>query len=218
MALMLSPAATFLPIATGKPTATAGAMRNLLFTTTSGTASGHRSSRKVVAMADILGDFGARDPFPEEIASNFGEKTLGNVDTLHRILIPTLSVLSLSRVPLDADPAPLSEEDARRLLFKVVGWRLLFPGQGDSDVLKLECVWKVRDQACGDELVARIGKALDGAGHAPAVLHFEPPNQVRAQLYTPSVGGLSANDFIIAARIDQIKTKDLLPKKRVWAC
>ena len=210
MALMLSPAATFLPVA-GKP---AAAMRNLLF----GTSSKGRSVRKVVAMADILGDFGARDPFPEEIASNFGEKTLGNVDTLHRILIPTLSVLSLSRVPLDADPAPLSEEDARRLLFKVVGWRLLFPSKGDSDVLKLECVWKVRDQACGDELIARINKTLDGAGHAPAALQFEAPNQVRAQLYTPSVGGLSANDFIIAARIDQIKTKDLLPKKRVWAC
>ncbi|KAF7040418.1 hypothetical protein CFC21_050324 [Triticum aestivum] len=215
MALMLSPAATFLPVVAGKPTT---AMRNLLFGTTTSTTSGHRSTRKVVAMADILGDFGARDPFPEEIASNFGEKTLGNVDTLHRILIPTLSVLSLSRVPLDADPAPLSEEDARRLLFKVVGWRLLFPSKGDSDVLKLECVWKVRDQACGDELVARINKALDGAGHAPAALRFEAPNQVRAQLYTPSVGGLSANDFIIAARIDQIKTKDLLPKKRVWAC
>lgn len=189
----------------------------LLFTTTTATSKG-RSARKVVAMADILGDFGARDPFPEEVASNFGEKTLGNVDTLHRILIPTLSVLSLSRVPLDADPAPLSEEDARKLLFKVVGWRLLFPSKGDSDVLKLECVWKVRDQACGDELIARIGRALDGAGHAPAALQFEAPNQVRAQLYTPSVGGLSANDFIIAARIDQIKTKDLLPKKRVWAC
>uniref|UniRef100_A0A453JBK4 4a-hydroxytetrahydrobiopterin dehydratase n=1 Tax=Aegilops tauschii subsp. strangulata TaxID=200361 RepID=A0A453JBK4_AEGTS len=187
MALMLSPAATFLPVVAGKPTT---AMRNLLFGTTTSTTSGHRSTRKVVAMADILGDFGARDPFPEEIASNFGEKTLGNVDTLHRILIPTLSVLSLSRVPLDADPAPLSEEDARRLLFKVVGWRLLFPSKGDSDVLKLECVWKVRDQACGDELVARINKALDGAGHAPAALRFEAPNQVRAQLYTPSVGQL----------------------------
>nr|BAJ88797.1 predicted protein [Hordeum vulgare subsp. vulgare]BAJ90390.1 predicted protein [Hordeum vulgare subsp. vulgare] len=216
MALMLSPAATFFPVA-GKPSA--AATRSLLFTTSSSSSSKGRGGRgKVVAMADILGDFGARDPFPEEIASNFGEKTLGNVDTLHRILIPTLSVLSLSRVPLDAHPAPLSEEDARRLLFKVVGWRLLFPTKGDSDVLKLECVWKVRDQACGDELVARINKALDGAGHAPAALSFEPPNQVRAQLYTPSVGGLSANDFIIAARIDQINTKDLLPKKRVWAC
>ncbi|XP_003559052.1 probable pterin-4-alpha-carbinolamine dehydratase, chloroplastic [Brachypodium distachyon] len=165
--------------------------------------------RVVVAMADILGDFGARDPFPEEIESNFGEKTLGNVDTLHRILIPTLSVLSLSRVPLDPNPAALSHEDARKLLHKVVGWRL----QQDT----LECVWKVRDEACGQELIARINKALQGAAHAPTTLAFHPPNQVLAQLGSPSVGGLTVNDFIIAAKIDQVKTQDLIPKKRVWA-
>jgi hypothetical protein len=180
--LMLSPAApaAFSVVAAGKPTTS---MRSVVGTTT-------RRRTKVVAMADMLGDFGARDPFPEEIASNFGEKTLGNVDTLHRILIPTLSVLSLSRVPLDPEPSLLSEADARRLLHKVVGWRLLFPCTHDNgeELLKLECVWKVKDQACGEELVARIDKALDGAGYVPEKLGFEAPNQVRAQLYSPSLG------------------------------
>ncbi|KAM0926229.1 hypothetical protein ACQ4PT_003371 [Festuca glaucescens] len=212
MALMLSPAApaaAFSVVAPGK----SAAMRTIRL--------GNRSIRKVVAMADMLGDFGARDPFPEEIASEWGEKTLGNVDTLHRILIPTVSVLSLSRVPLQADPEVLSEEDARRLLHKVVGWRLLFPCTHDNEdeLLKLECVWKVKDQACGEELVSRITRALEGdaGGYVPEKLGFEAPNQVRAQLYSTSLGGLSVNDFIIAARIDQIKTQDLIPKKRVWA-
>jgi 4a-hydroxytetrahydrobiopterin dehydratase len=40
---------------------------------------------------------------------------------------------------------------------------------------------------------------------------------VRAELSTPSTGGLTANDYIIAARIDQVKTLDLIPKKRFWA-
>ncbi|XP_047089166.1 probable pterin-4-alpha-carbinolamine dehydratase, chloroplastic [Lolium rigidum] len=217
MALMLSPAApaaAFSVVAPGNGKA-AATMRIRL---------GSRSLRKVVAMADMLGDFGARDPFPEEIASEWGEKTLGNVDTLHRILIPTVSVLSLSRVPLQADPELLSQDDARRLLHKVVGWRLLFPCTHDNqdDLLKLECVWKVKDQACGEELVSRITRALESGagcgGYVPAKLGFEAPNQVRAQLYSTSLGGLSVNDFIIAARIDQIKTQDLIPKKRVWAC
>ncbi|OWM63275.1 hypothetical protein CDL15_Pgr022020 [Punica granatum] len=30
-------------------------------------------------------------------------------------------------------------------------------------------------------------------------------------------GGLSMNDFIVAAKIDLIKTSDLVPKKRIWA-
>ena len=30
-------------------------------------------------------------------------------------------------------------------------------------------------------------------------------------------GGLSMTDFIVAAKIDEIKTSDLVPRKRVWA-
>ncbi|GJN33178.1 hypothetical protein PR202_gb21746 [Eleusine coracana subsp. coracana] len=138
-----------------------------------------RRARGVVAMADLLGDFGARDPFPAEIESNFGEKVLGNVDTMHRILIPTLSVLSIARLPLEPNPAPLAVDDARRLLHKVVGWRLLLDEERPA---RLQCIWKVRDEACGQELVARINAALDGAGHPPAALLFEAPNQVRAEL------------------------------------
>lgn len=33
-------------------------------------------------------DFGARDPYPAEIASNFAERSLGLADTEHRILMP----------------------------------------------------------------------------------------------------------------------------------
>ncbi|KAJ1299247.1 hypothetical protein BS78_01G517200 [Paspalum vaginatum] len=186
---------------------------------------------RVVAMADLLGDLGARDPFPEEIESNFGEKVLGNVDTLHQILIPTLSALSLARLPLQPDAEPLSLDDARRLLFKVVGWRLVLSGgQEEQRPSRLQCVWKVRDEPCGRELIARINAALDdGAGHAPAALVLEEEEapdqekqhvQVRAELSTPSAAGddcLTVNDFIVAARIDKVKTLDLIPKKRVWA-
>ena len=180
-----------------------------------------RSSRargSVVAMADLLGDFGARDPFPEEIESKFGEKVLGNVDTLHQILIPTLSALSLAGLPLQPDAEALSLDDARRLLLKVVGWRLLL-SDDEQRPARLQCVWKVRDESCGQELIARINAALDGAGHAPAALVWEAPNQVRAELSTPSAAGdsLTVNDYIVAARIDKVKTLDLIPKKRVWA-
>ncbi|KAL5209654.1 hypothetical protein ABZP36_005277 [Zizania latifolia] len=170
-----------------------------------------RAQKGVVAMADLLGDFGARDPFPEEIESNFGEKVLGNVDTLHRILIPTLSVLSFARLPLDPNPALVDAADARLLLHKVVGWRLL---DNADQGMRLQCIWKVRDEACGRELVARINAVVDGA---PATVLLEAPNQVKAELQTPSAGSLTVNDFIVAARIDQVKTLDLIPKKRVWA-
>ncbi|KAG5223305.1 hypothetical protein OIU77_000267 [Salix suchowensis] len=165
--------------------------------------------------AGDLGEFGARDPFPAEIESGFAEKVLGNVDTEHKILIPTVSALSLSQqeyTPISPLQDPMSKDDAQKLLRKVLGWRLLDEEGG----LKLQCLWKLRDFKCGVELVNRIYKATESFGHFPNV-HLEQPNQVRAELWTASLGGLSLNDFIVAAKIDEIKTSDLVPKKRVWA-
>ncbi|KAK4480639.1 hypothetical protein RD792_013717 [Penstemon davidsonii] len=162
-----------------------------------------------------LGDFGARDPFPEELESNFADKVLGNVSTEHKILIPNASALSLAKLectPISQLQQPISEEEAKQLLFKVVGWRLV----NEKGVLKLQCLWKLRDGKCGEELINRINKAVESTGHLPT-LHLEAPNQVRAELWTSSIGGLSINDFIVAAKIDEIKTSDLIPRLRAWA-
>ncbi|KAI4324886.1 hypothetical protein MLD38_030330 [Melastoma candidum] len=171
--------------------------------------------RTRVTGQDFWGDFGARDPFPEEIESNFGDKVLGFSSTEHKILIPNASVLSLAEQecsPVSPVQDPMPQEEARMLLKKVVGWRLLDEEGG----LKLQCLWKLRDFKCGVELVNRIFKVVEATGHYPS-LHLEQPDQVRAELWTSSIGGLSMNDFIVAAKIDKIKTSDLAPKKRVWA-
>ncbi|KAJ4784532.1 Transcriptional coactivator/pterin dehydratase [Rhynchospora pubera] len=94
----------------------------------------------------------------------------------------------------------------------IVGWRLV---EVDS-VMRLQCEWRLRDAACGEELISRINKVLENTGHYPNI-SLEQPNIVKAELYTPSIGGLSINDFIIGAKIDKVKVLDLLPRKRVWA-
>ncbi|KAG5558209.1 hypothetical protein RHGRI_008213 [Rhododendron griersonianum] len=177
---------------------------------------GQKTFKIRAAGGNFLGDFGARDPFPAEIESGFGDKVLGFSSTEHKILIPNLSALSLSQQecgPVSPLQPPISREDAQKLLKKVVGWRLLDEQEG----LRLQCLWKLRDFNCGVDLINRIHKVVEVTGHFPN-LHLEQPNQVRAELWTASIGGLSMNDFIVAAKIDQIKTSDLVPKKmRVWA-
>ncbi|XVF54837.1 hypothetical protein PTKIN_Ptkin05aG0213300 [Pterospermum kingtungense] len=173
------------------------------------------SLRTRATAPDSLGDFGARDPFPQEIESGFAEKVLGNVDTEHKILIPNASALSLAQQdcsPVSPLQPPMSVDDAKALLKKVVGWRLLDEEGG----LKLQCLWKLRDFKSGVELINRIYKVTEATGHFPNI-HLEEPNQVRAELWTASIGGLSMNDFIVAAKIDEIKTSDLAPRKRIWA-
>ncbi|XP_073043210.1 probable pterin-4-alpha-carbinolamine dehydratase, chloroplastic [Primulina eburnea] len=167
------------------------------------------------AGTDSAGDFGARDPFPQEIESNFGEKVLGFSSTEHKILIPNASALSLAQqecVSVSQIQQPLSEYEAKQLLFKVVGWRLVH----EEGSLRLQCLWKVRDSNCAEVLISRINRAIESTGLVPT-LRIEEPNQVRAELWTSSIGGLSMNDFIVAAKIDEIKTSDLISRKRVWA-
>lgn len=53
--------------------------------------------------------------------------------------------------------------------------------------LKLQCLWKLRDFKCGVELINRIYVAVEPTGHFPS-LHLEQPNQVRAELWTSSMG------------------------------
>lgn len=109
-------------------------------------------------------------------------------------------------------------------------------------------MWKLRDYQCGVELINRIYKVVESTGHFPDI-HLEQSNQIRAVLWTSSIGktslnlriwfslniiyfsaswfyvpfilfvagGLSMNDFIVAAKLDEIKTSDLAPRKRVWA-
>ncbi|GMP23784.1 hypothetical protein CsSME_00001257 [Camellia sinensis var. sinensis] len=145
----------------------------------------NQTSLKIRATGgDMLGDFGARDPFP-------AEQDCTPVSPLH---------------------PPISRDDAQKLLKKVVGWRLLDEEGG----LRLQCLWKLRDFKCGVDLINRIYRVVEVTGHFPN-LHLELPNQVRAELWTASIGGLSMNDFIVAAKIDEIKTSDLVPKKRIWA-
>lgn len=175
-----------------------------------------RNCTRIRCSTDLLGDFGGRDPFPAEIESKFGEKVLGYCNTEHKILIPTASALSLAQqecTPTSPNQTPLSEFEAKQLLIKVVGWRLAHEG----GVLKLQCTWKLRDFECGLELINRIRKVVEGTGHLPTLHQLEQSNQVHAELWTASIGGLSMNDFIVAAKIDQVKTSDLVPRKRVWA-
>lgn len=172
----------------------------------------------VRANGDMLGDFGARDPTAGELGSNFGEKTLGNASTEHQILVPTLSVLKLSErtiKPLAENTAPMTEGEAKALLRKVVGWRLVNLGSSEAG-LKLQCDWLLKDAVSVTELSARISKVAEEAENYPYEIQTLDSNKVRVEIWTASIGGLSENDFIFASKIDQVETKDLTRRLRTW--
>lgn len=77
------------------------------------------------------------------------------------------------------------------LMIQVLGWSIV---EDVSGGLKIRCMWKVRDFGCGVELINRIHKVAEASGHYPS-LHLESPTQVRAELFTSSIGMSSIQIF-----------------------
>ena len=98
-------------------------------------------------------------------------------------------------------------------------------------------VWRAKDAAAAKELSARVTQlaAAEGACLSVAVLLREslshaPPtghtakteagadDSVTVELWTSAVGGLTENDFIVAAKLDALSFADLVvtAKKRTY--
>ena len=68
---------------------------------------------------------------------------------------------------------------------------------------QLEKAFKFPDFWTALQFTNRVGKLAEREGHHPDV--YLSYGEVRLQLSTHSVGGLSENDFILAAKVNEIK-------------
>lgn len=91
----------------------------------------------------------------------------------------------------------LTFAQAKEFLSQVPGWALSSDGRGIShDYVMKDFVAAVR-------FIERIAKMAESEGHHPD-LHLTGYRKLRIELATHSIGGLSENDFILAAKIDQL--------------
>jgi len=90
----------------------------------------------------------------------------------------------------------LSEAQAREQLGALADWRLI---DGNR---RLRKDWKAKNFRVGMEFINRIAELAEQEGHHPD-LHLEDYRHVWIALSTHAIGGLSDNDFILAAKIDQ---------------
>lgn len=172
-----------------------------------------------------IGEFGARDPLATELESDFGNKTLGNSDTEHRILVPSkiTSVAGLSSrhcAPLAEGTQPYTEPEAREMLKRITGWKLVADPSAPpaSPPISLRGEWRVRDDVSAEELVRRVRGAAEAEGRGADIsTSVEQGMVVRVELSSKEIGGLSENDFIVAAKVDILKVSDLIKKARFWA-
>jgi 4a-hydroxytetrahydrobiopterin dehydratase len=98
-------------------------------------------------------------------------------------------------VEIRAGTPPLTAEEARVLAGGIVGeWQI------DGGEIRREFTFKTFNAAFG--LATRIALLAEAQGHHPELVVAWGRLVVR--LSTHSVGGLSRNDFIMAARIDRL--------------
>jgi 4a-hydroxytetrahydrobiopterin dehydratase len=101
-------------------------------------------------------------------------------------------------VPCEGGTPPLDELTTRKLLGQVSGWAVT-PEAGQAHLHKrFEFVDFLAAMAFIDKMAA---VAEEEAHHPDFCVHY---SRVDVTLWTHAVGGLSENDFILAAKIDGI--------------
>lgn len=97
--------------------------------------------------------------------------------------------------PCEGGVSPLDRPQIEEMLPAVPGWRL------DGNRLRRE--WRVKDFAIALDFFNRVGQIAEAEDHHPD-LHLVGYRNVAIELWTHALGGLSENDFILAAKIDKL--------------
>jgi 4a-hydroxytetrahydrobiopterin dehydratase len=92
---------------------------------------------------------------------------------------------------------PLSPEAVQKLLAAVPRWQLT----GDGKRLRRE--WRVKDFTVALGFFQRISQIAEAEDHHPD-LHLTGYRNVAVEIWTHAVGGLTENDFILAAKVDTL--------------
>ena len=91
----------------------------------------------------------------------------------------------------------VSADEAQRQLAALPGWRLTDDGR------RIRKEWQAKDFLAGIEFFNRVAELAEQEGHHPD-LHLEGYRRASIELWTHAIGGLSENDFILAAKIDRL--------------
>jgi 4a-hydroxytetrahydrobiopterin dehydratase len=100
-------------------------------------------------------------------------------------------------VPCEGGVPPLSRTEAEALVRNVEGWTI------DPDAKQLSRSWTMNNFMAGIDFFNKVAALAEDEGHHPD-LHLEGYRRATITLWTHAVGGLTENDFILAAKINQV--------------
>lgn len=98
-------------------------------------------------------------------------------------------------VPCEGGVAPYTREQAADQVARLPGWVVTADGR------RIRKEWQTQDFVAAMEFFRRIERIAEAEQHHPD-LHLTSYRQVAVEIWTHAIGGLSENDFILAAKID----------------
>ena len=109
-----------------------------------------------------------------------------------------MDLASKKCVPCEVGTSPMSREKAQEYLKEVKDWELIDENGG----FKIRKRFKFDSYLAGVDFVNKIAKIADMEGHHPDI--YLGYQKVTVNLMTHNIGGLSENDFVMAAKINQL--------------
>jgi 4a-hydroxytetrahydrobiopterin dehydratase len=91
----------------------------------------------------------------------------------------------------------LTADEAKAWSSAVPDWELIDDGR------KLRRRWITRDFKAGIDFIVKLAELAEREGHHPDIA-LEGYRNVLVVLWTHAIGGLSENDLILAAKIDEL--------------
>ena len=113
-------------------------------------------------------------------------------------------LLTKKCVPCEGGVPPLSHEEIQKYLPQVPGWEL-FEEENENVKksglgAKISKQYKFKDFIGAINFINNVAEIAETEGHHPDIkVNY---NKVLLELSTHAIGGLSENDFILAAKID----------------
>jgi len=99
--------------------------------------------------------------------------------------------------PCEGGTPALSRDEAERLAQSVPGWSL------SPDARRISRSWTVKNFMAGIDFFNKVAALAEAEGHHPD-LHLEGYRNLSIAIWTHAASGLTENDFILAAKIDEL--------------
>ena len=124
-------------------------------------------------------------------------RILNNTPADRRRDMTAIDLAAKKCAPCEGGVPALNKDEVSRLLAALPHWYLTADGK------RIARSWRVKGFTDGLEFFRRIGEVAEVENHHPD-LHLTGYRDVTVELSTHAAGGLTENDFILAAKIDTL--------------